>query len=142
MRYSLKQAAEAVGKGKTTIHRDVKAGRLSASKDERGRLWIDAAELHRVYPPVAVSDVPPVIPRNEPDGLRVVLLEREVEHLRAMLEREREACRDLGRRLDDEAAERRRLTALLTHHAEAGASQERPQESGAGLFERLRKWTG
>lgn len=127
-RYSLKQAAEAVGKGKTTIHRDIKAGRLSASKDDKGRVWIDAAELHRVYPPI----VPQEQPRNEPDGTKVALLEQEVEHLRAMLDRERQACADLARRLDQEAEERRRLTALLTHQQSSGAAVEQHQERPEG----------
>jgi hypothetical protein len=114
MRYSLKQAAEAAGRGKTTIHRDIKAGRLSATKDEHGRMWIDASELHRLYPPV----VPESVPGNVPHGIRVALLEQEVEHLRQMLERERQVSDDLAHRLDVEAEERRRLTCLLTHQLE------------------------
>lgn len=47
---SLKQAASRVGKGKSTLQRDIKAGRLSAPRDDRGRYKIDPAELARVYP--------------------------------------------------------------------------------------------
>jgi hypothetical protein len=140
MRYSLRQAAEAVGRGKTSIHRDIKAGRLSASKDDHGRVWIDVAELHRVYPP----KVPAEQPRNEPDGTKLALLEQEVEHLKAMLEREKEACRDLARRLDAEAEERRRLMALLTHQVEpARPASEVPvpatqgQEAPGGILGKL-----
>lgn len=50
MKYSLKQAADAVGKSKATIHRDVKKGKISASKDDSGRYKIDPSELFRVYP--------------------------------------------------------------------------------------------
>lgn len=138
-RYSLKQAAEATGKGKTTIHRDIKAGRLSASKDEHGRIWIDASELHRLYPPA----VPESVPRNDPDGMRVALLEQEVEHLRAMLERERQVSADLSRRLDAEAEERRRLTRLLTHQpeeSEKAAPVSAPAEGGPGLVGKMLKW--
>ena len=39
-----------VGKGKSTLQRDIKAGRLSAPRDEKGRYKIDPAELARVYP--------------------------------------------------------------------------------------------
>jgi predicted site-specific integrase-resolvase len=122
MQYSLKQAAEVTGKGKTTIHRDIKAGRLSASKDEHGRVWIDASELHRLYPPA----IPESVPGNIPNGTRVALLEQEVEHLKAMLERERQVSDDLARRLDTESEERRKLTALLTHQpASTPAAAER-----------------
>ena len=41
-----------------------------------------------------------------------------IEGLEALLDRERETVTDLRRRLDDEATERRRLTALLTHQPE------------------------
>ena len=47
---SLKQAALRVGKGKSTLQRDIKAGRLSAPRDGKGRYKIDPAELARVYP--------------------------------------------------------------------------------------------
>ncbi len=47
---SLNQSAKRVGKGKTTLHRDIKAGVLSAQRDQKGRYKIDPAELARVYP--------------------------------------------------------------------------------------------
>jgi len=47
------------------------------------------------------------------DGTAVLLAK--IEGLEALLDRERETVTDLRRRLDDEAAERRRLTAFLTH---------------------------
>lgn len=52
--YSLKQAADAVGRGKPAILKAIKSGRISAQKDSNGQWQIDPAELHRVYP-VAVS---------------------------------------------------------------------------------------
>lgn len=131
-RYSLKQAAEAVGKAKSSIHRDIKAGRISAMKDEHGRVWIDAAELHRVYPPKVEAGRSVEQAGNEPGGTKLALLEQEVEHLKAMLEREKEACRDLARRLDAEAEERRRLTALLVHQGQPEA-QHQGQEPGGIL---------
>jgi hypothetical protein len=48
--YSLKQAADAVGRGKPAILKAIKNGRISAQKDENGQWQIDPAELHRVYP--------------------------------------------------------------------------------------------
>jgi hypothetical protein len=50
--YSLKQAAEAVGRGKPAILKAIKSGRISAQKDAFGQWQIEPAELHRVYPVV------------------------------------------------------------------------------------------
>ena len=50
--YSLKQAAEAVGRGKPAILKAIKSGRISAQKDVFGQWQIEPVELHRVYPAV------------------------------------------------------------------------------------------
>jgi predicted site-specific integrase-resolvase len=46
---SLTEAAEAVGKSRTTIQRAIKSGKISASKDSHGNYSIDPSELHRVF---------------------------------------------------------------------------------------------
>lgn len=51
--YSLREAADAVGRGKPAILKAIKNGRISAEKDAFGQWRIDPAELHRVYPPVS-----------------------------------------------------------------------------------------
>ena len=43
------EAARATGKDRSTIHRHVKDGRLSADKDALGRVVIDTSELLRVF---------------------------------------------------------------------------------------------
>jgi hypothetical protein len=50
--YTLGQAAKAVGMSKTYILRSIKAGRISAGRDELGQWAIEPCELHRVYPPL------------------------------------------------------------------------------------------
>ena len=55
MIYSLNDAAKATGKSKTTIHRALKSGKVSASKTDSGAYAIEPAELHRVFPPVPVE---------------------------------------------------------------------------------------
>ena len=52
MAYTLGQAAKAVGMSKTSILRSIKAGRISAGRDEFGQWAIEPCELHRVYPPL------------------------------------------------------------------------------------------
>ena len=53
MAYSLKEAAEAVGRGKPAILKAIQNGKISAKKDDHGEWQIEPAELHRVYPPVS-----------------------------------------------------------------------------------------
>lgn len=130
MAYTLKQASEAVGRSKATVLRAIQGGRISATRDPNTQGWlIEPAELHRVYP---VADAPvrngemmrDATPDATPDS---AMLRRELELLRAEREREREDAQqtiaDLRRRLDAEAEERRRLTALLA----APASRDNPQ---------------
>jgi hypothetical protein len=52
MGYTLGRAAKAVGMSKTSILRSIKAGRISAGRDELGQWAIEPCELHRVYPPL------------------------------------------------------------------------------------------
>jgi hypothetical protein len=56
--YTLGTAATAAGLSKSTIHRAIKAGRISATKNDTGDWSIDPAELHRVFPPVTDEPVP------------------------------------------------------------------------------------
>ena len=51
MMYTVKQAAEVVGKTKPTILRAIQHGRISARRDGQGRWWIEPAELRRAYQP-------------------------------------------------------------------------------------------
>ena len=126
MAYTLKQAAEATGKSKPTILRAIQSHKISAARDPATQGWlIDPAELHRVYPPV--TDEPlrnaemtrDVIP-NELSALRreIEIRDERITALQEERQRERQDAQgtidDLRRRLDAEAEERRKLTALLT----------------------------
>jgi hypothetical protein len=51
--YSLATAAAACGVNRTTVLRAIKAGKISASRNEHSEWQIDPAELHRVYPAAA-----------------------------------------------------------------------------------------
>ena len=46
----LSEAARLTGRNQSTIHRAMKAGRLSYTVDETGERRIDTAELDRVFP--------------------------------------------------------------------------------------------
>jgi excisionase family DNA binding protein len=122
MPYTLSQAAKACGRGKTTVFRAIKNGKLSAIRDETGGTWlIEESELFRVFP-LGTSDG---VPRNatEPSWnaereARVAELEARVAELQGRLADSHETVADLRRRLDEEREERRaaqeRIAALLT----------------------------
>ena len=105
MEYTLNGAAKATGKGKSTLHRAIKTGKLSARRTDEGSYLIDAAELARVFPVephgpspwdnAALNDTPP-----EQPGVAVAVLQVRVEMLEAQLVRERETVDDLRKRLD------------------------------------------
>ena len=113
MPYTLGQAARATGKAKPTIARAIQTGRISASRSDDGAWQIDPAELHRVYPMTGqtngtmLRDLP-----AEPatTSLADLLVERD----RLGWPNRRKRSRDLRDRLDHEAEERRKLTAILT----------------------------
>lgn len=130
---SLKQAADQVGKDRTTLLRAIKSGDLSATKDQAGQWWIEPAELFRRYQPAQAHSVQEPVnaqvrtrvntPTHTPDLAReIALKEEQLATLQEERERERrqleDTIADLRRRLDTSEEERRQkdqqLTALLT----------------------------
>ena len=127
-----KMAAERVGKSKATILRNIKDGKLSASRDDSGNYHIDLSELMRVYS-VDAGDPPHEVVRealrggsNDPGDapekrrdIEVLQVKLEAAH-KTIEDRDRELVHrdrtidDLRERLDKEGEERRRLTAMLT----------------------------
>jgi hypothetical protein len=119
--YTVGTAAKATGKAKSTISRDIKRGRISATRNPDGSLGIDPAELHRVYPLVEQSNVAGNGLSNErqPPGTGSEV--REIGLLHERIIEQAETIRDLRARLDDagdalrrSAEERRQLLAMLT----------------------------
>jgi uncharacterized coiled-coil protein SlyX len=115
MPYTLTQASKACGKGKSTLLRAIRSGRISADRDEVAGTWLIAeSELHRVFDPV------PTVPvRNPFDGAprtadRTAELEARIAGLEEAQRLRDDAIRDLRGRLDAEADERRRVQAQLT----------------------------
>jgi hypothetical protein len=118
MPQTLGQAAKAVGKNRTTILRAIKAGKLSATHDDATGSWlIEPAELHRLYPPAdAHASAPPGAAHSRSSGASGAIRElharlADKDTVIGSLER---TVDDLRRRLDIEAEERRRLTAVLS----------------------------
>jgi hypothetical protein len=65
--YTLGTAAKAAGVSKSTIHRAIKRGTISARSKDEGGYEIDPSELHRVFPPVA-SGVPENAQNSSPES--------------------------------------------------------------------------
>ena len=119
MSYSLGEAAKATGKSKATIHRAIQSHKISATKDEATGSWlIDAAELHRVFPPVSPEQAKNGGLRQSETADETAVLRLRLEELRQERERERAdkdaVIDDLRRRLDASDEERRKVQAQLT----------------------------
>ena len=123
MSYTLGEAAKAVGKSKTTLHRAIKSGKISASKADDGSYVIEPSELHRLYP--SVTSGTPDAPRqrnveeqqsNDLATLRIQLemQEKERERERTLLQ---ETIADLR---EDRDKWRQQATALLEDHRPKG----------------------
>jgi len=117
--YTVPQAAAAVERNRSSLLRAIKAGKLSAMRDEASGDWrIDPAELHRLYPPRPEMHAQDAVGGNAPS--RSIDAAVEIAELRARLEATehrfidaQDVIRNLWQRLDAETEERRRLTALL-----------------------------
>ena len=123
--YSLKQAADAVGKGKPAILKAIKSGRISAKKDDNGQWQIDPAELHRVYPVAATgngSDTAPGEQQETPKESSAVA--PEIEMLRERLAEKDELIADLR-------AQRDRLLGIVETQAQQvkQLTDQRPQRA-------------
>jgi hypothetical protein len=108
--YSLKQAADAVSRGKPAILKAIKSGRISAHKDANGQWQIDPAELHRVYPMVTGNGSGTSTGEREEIPRSLSNLDREIELLRERLGEKDELIADLR-------TERDRLLAVIETQA-------------------------
>ena len=117
MSYTLGDAAKATGKSKTTLHRAIKSGRISASKAEDGSYSIEPAELHRVFPAVTAGTPLGLLPKNDEERLsntlsalriQLEMQEKERDRERALLQ---ETIADLR---EDRDKWRQQATSLLT----------------------------
>ena len=128
---SLAEAGAACGRTRSAILKAIKRGAISATRDAVTGNWvIEPVELHRVFPavlPVVSKDTPGngSFPGETPSSANqageVRELRAEVRELREAIRFRDETLADMRRRLDGEAEERRRLTAILTDQRAAPA---------------------
>jgi hypothetical protein len=137
MQYTLGTAAKATGKSKSTLSRDIKCGKISATRRGDGSYEIDPAELHRVYPAVALgtgswnraaNDLQPHPEHHETRSLAAELaaVRARLETIEAERERERSQLLD---QIEDVRQDRdhwrQQATALLTDQRRPEAAVER-----------------
>lgn len=141
MQYSARSLATILGVQPSTITRDIKKGRLTANRNEKGAHVIDASEVVRAYPDlVTVDDAGNICAKGKTQSETTPLandatpvLQAKLEAAERLLSEREQTISDLRHRLDTEAEERRRLTALLTDQ-----TKPEPSNRKAGLLTRLR----
>ena len=141
MGYTLGQAAKAVGMSKTSVLRSIKAGRISAGRDEFGQWAIEPCELHRVYPPLtddndtgngtgergATGGDTALVGANA----RASLLEWRINDLRTMLDDMRGQRNDMRHERDHWREQAQRLAlADQRERTAAAAPQAKPERRG------------
>jgi hypothetical protein len=83
MSFDLSSAAAATGVAKSSVLRAIKAGRISAQRDDNGRWHVEPVELFKIFPPL-----PPTQPATHQHGVpeRVTqLLEAQLAELKTAL---------------------------------------------------------
>ena len=89
---TIKGAMALTGKSDSTLRRDMRAGRVSYTKDDKGKVLFDTAELARAYGELNSPDIPDEQSMNGHDTVvdndKVVqLLENQVADLKTQLEK-------------------------------------------------------
>ena len=118
---TIKQAVQMTGKSDSTLRRDMRAGKVSYTKDDKGKVLFDTAELLRAYGELNTPDIPTDNSMNGHDipldrDKVIILLENQVSDIKTQLEkaeeRETTLIKEKTRLLDmytEERAERRAL---------------------------------
>lgn len=152
--YTLGTAAKAAGVSKSTIHRAIKRGTLSARSKGDSGYEIDPAELHRVFPPARVPEnassgsgdsaveryatpggtvgTPPVSHDRELE-LRLAKAEAQLDALKEVLEVERKRAEELRQERD------RWASALEASQRQITDLSKKPEEASRGFFGWLRR---
>jgi hypothetical protein len=118
---SLIKAAELTGKSASTIHRAMKAGRLSFDINDHGERTVDASELFRVFPPKASEETLEEL--RDDTSSNIARHAMQLENMEVELRAERTKNALLEQLLDEmrqerqaERREKERLLSILEKH--------------------------
>src|SRR6516165_4904841 len=98
MGITLLEAARRTGRDKSTLRRQIKAGKLSATRDHNGTWLIEVAELERLHQ-VRSEDHTWAAPRDAPADAATDALVRELRGVIADLRQDRDHWREQAQRL-------------------------------------------
>ena len=146
--YTLKEAAEATGRGKPAILKSIQKGRISAQKNLLGEWQIDPAELHRVYPPVSTGsskgncgehrETPEINPKEVLRlEMELALKEEQIRSLEREVRMLESAKEDLKEDRDNWRKQAQQVTVLLTHQREQGKLEVIPETNTSTLWQKL-----
>lgn len=107
---SVSEAVALTGKSEATIRRDIKSGKVSSDKDDRGRRVIDMSEVSRVY---GITPPSPDSKKTDNDGRVIAILEARITDLQQQLRLANERESNLTRLAD-------RLTLALPERKQGG----------------------
>lgn len=124
MALTLNQAAKTCGRSKSTLLDAIRAGRMTAPKDDRGHYAIDPAELHRAFPFLSQNQSPVRSPEPQPTSL-----ENHSEPADSTLKREIELLREMLTKVEANADHWR----ALAERQQALLEDKRPQKSRSFL---------
>ena len=112
------------------MKRDIRKGKVSATKDESGNIIVDTAELQRVYGQLTL----PEVQETDTDSDKIVsLLEEQVAELRQALRQSTEREQELLGLLKSEKTEKAEIRALIPPPEEQQDSQQQVQDLTAQL---------
>ena len=126
---TVSEAVGLTGTSESTIRRDIKSGKVSSEKDDKGQRRIDIAELQRVYN----LTPPPESQKAEPESQNILMLmENQITDLKAQLaqasDRETSLIDEKSKLLDLLSAEKEEKRALMP------PPEEKKQESKGWLL--------
>lgn len=129
MNLSLNEACRLTGIPKSSLHRAIKNGHLSASRNDKREWQIEPSELQRYAESISRSFKMEHLDGTQNTSGTAVLSEK-VASLESQLRKEEETVKDLRVRLDLSESERReltqRITYLLTDQTEKPAKSTAP----------------
>lgn len=130
MSFDLASAAAATGVAKSSVLRAIKAGRISATRNDAGRWHVEPVELFKIFPPLPPTQ-PPTHPHGAPDRV-TQLLEDQLAELRSMLADMRRREDDLQRDRDHWRTAFENTQRLLPAPPHQDAPPAQPTQPGAG----------
>jgi DNA-binding transcriptional MerR regulator len=133
--FTLNEAAKQTGKSKSTISKYLKEGKISYIEKTENGYKLDPAEVFRVFAKTEHETGVNEQTRTIGEHVEHKVLEKEIELLRERLADKEQENGKLWQRLDEESAERRKLTMILSDMREK--PPEKLTEKRKGFFATL-----